>query len=381
MTEDTENDDKKIVQSGPHGLVKSSSGLVRRGLDDLQLRSEKEAVEKNNLGFWLQRGCDLYEEDKRAEAVSCFEKAIEIDANCKEAWVLRASCLEGLRRSRETVESLDKAIELVRSGTADYNPQQWHRSPVSWLAEQSRAILSGDSSSGAFNLYSWKGRLLMELGRFEEAIRSCDLALQLSSDAMCLNNRGTSLHGLGRYQEAIQCFDRAIAMVQEEVLLSSAWTDKGMSLYRLGRRTEAMGCYDMAISISPDLPEPWYNKGNVFRKMKNFDEAIRCYNKAIELDPEHVRRTTARSWNYKSVCLRELGRVDEAISCDEKAMSCRLNLFWYEAGLSLEGEGRAEDAIDAYEVYLADATPDEAAPSEIKFIEKARERLQALKSR
>ena len=400
MNEEIDNKND-IVRSGQQSLVKSSSGLVRRGLDDLLLLSEKESVEENSVDFWLQRGCDLIEEavreeqalreanrefklaPQRAEALSCYEKAIEIDANCKEAWVLRASCLEGLKRWRETIESLDKAIEIIRAGTADYNPQPWHGYRPSFSA-----VLA---FSDASQLSGWKGRLLNDLGRFEEAIRSCDLALQLSSgantsfNASCLEKRGTSLRHLGRYEEAIQCFDRAIAILtpqpegeyhRRSISLSGAWTSKGMSLYRLRRWKESIECYDMAIAIFPKSSEPWYKKGNGFREMENFDEAIRCYSKAIELEPED-----ARSWNYKSLCLRELGRLDEAISCHEKAMSCRLDLFWYEAGLSLEGRGRTKDAIDAYEAYLAAATPDEAIPSEMNFIERARKHLQALKSR
>jgi tetratricopeptide (TPR) repeat protein len=392
VSEDSKKND--IVPSGLHSLVKSSSGLVRRGLDDLLLLGEKKSVEENSLAFWLQRGCDLIEEavreeanrevglaPQRAEAVSCFEKAIEIDAYCKEAWVLRAGYLEGLWRWRETVESLDKAIEIIRAGRADYNPRQWHSpSPSAVIAYSDASQLSG-----------WKARLLQELGRFEEAIPSCDLALQLSPDANssfnanCWELRGTSLNCLGRHEEAIQCFDRVIAILTQEpevpqhirsIFLPGAWTSKGMSLYRLGRWKESMECYDMAISIQPESSSPWYCKGDSFREMKNFDEALRCYNKAIELEPEH-----ARSWFYKGVCLRELGRLDEAISCHEKVMSCRLNLFWYEAGLSLEGRGRTKDAIDAYEAYLAVTTPDEAIPSEMNFIEKAREHLQVLKLR
>lgn len=384
MSEDS-NKKNDIVPNGLHSLVKSSSGLVRRGLDDLLLLSEKESFETNSLEFWLQRGNDLMEEAlrdpvealrdpdrlaQRAEALTCYERASEIDAYCTDAWVQKAKCLEGLWRWRETVESLDKAIEIdrVRAGRADYNPPFW------------------DAST----LFGWKGRILLDLGKFEDAIRTHDLALQLSSNANSWEQRGTSLHCLGRYKEAIQSFDRAIAMLTVEqeleqdrwsvlrrsISLSGAWISKGRSLYRLGRWKESMECYDMAIAIFPESSKPWHYKGNGFREMKNFDEAIRCYDKAIELEPEH-----ARSWNCKSVCLRELGRLDEAISCHEKAMSCRLDLFWYEAGLSLESRGRIKDAIDAYEAYLAAATPDEATPSEMKFIQKAREHLQVLKSR
>ena len=162
----------------------------------------------------------------------------------------------------------------------------------------------------------------MEQGEFEEAIRSCDLAFRLSSDANtsfnadCLENKGTSLHSLGRYEEAIQSFDNAITMLTEQELepgrfllerpmsLSGAWTAKGMSLDRLGRSKEAMECYDMADSVFPRDWEPWY-----------------------------------------------------------------------------KGQVRIKDAIDAYEAYLANATPDETTPSDMNLIEKAREHLQALKSR
>jgi tetratricopeptide (TPR) repeat protein len=387
----SEDSNKKIVPGGQHSLVKSSSGLVRRGLDDLLLHSEKESVEETSPDFWLQRADDLLMEAnresnrevemaQRAEAVSCYEKAIEIDPYCMLAWERKALCLGGMWRWRESLETLDKAIDRV-ADKAFYN--------------------------------SWKGEILLRLGEFEEAADSYRLALQLSSDVgrsgpdppLAAHYRlelGASLHRLGRYEEAIQCFERFIAMVptvaQDEqdveqdveqgrrpvlmrrINLCSAWTSKGTSLYRLGRWKESMECYDMAISIFPEMSEPWYKKGNGFREVKNFDEAIRCYNKAIEFHPLHPN-THARSWNYKSVCLRQLGRLDEAISCQEKVMSCPLELDMYDAGLYLEGRGRTADAIDAYQAYLADATSEEATPSEMNFIEKARERLQALKSR
>jgi hypothetical protein len=60
-------------------------------------------------------------------------------------------------RAVETIESLDKASELIRAGTADFDFRKWHRPPpVSYAAAL--------SSSEAHQLAGWKGRLLMERG-------------------------------------------------------------------------------------------------------------------------------------------------------------------------------------------------------------------------
>ena len=51
------------------------------------------------------------------------------------------------------------------------------------------------------------------------------------------SNKGISLHSLGRYEEAIRCYDRALELDQR---FAYAWNNKGGSLHILGRDEEAI---------------------------------------------------------------------------------------------------------------------------------------------
>src|SRR5690348_17996503 len=61
---------------------------------------KKHHLNGNEIDAWIQRGDELYADGRYAEAVSCFDRAIEIDALCADAWCLRgdkigrASCRE-----------------------------------------------------------------------------------------------------------------------------------------------------------------------------------------------------------------------------------------------------------------------------------------------
>src|SRR5271157_4504806 len=71
--------------------------------------------------------------------------------------------------------------------------------------------------------------------------------------------KGLSLMVLGRYDEALKAYDKAIEVNPH---LVAAWYHKGYALDDLGKHEEALKAYDKAIEINPHLAEAWYHKGN-----------------------------------------------------------------------------------------------------------------------
>ena len=60
------------------------------------------------------------------------------------------------------------------------------------------------------------------------------------------NDKGRALYKQGKYEEAIKCFDKAIEIDPNFI---SAWELKGGVLDMLGRHEEAQKCFDKAESI------------------------------------------------------------------------------------------------------------------------------------
>ncbi|MBD2553871.1 tetratricopeptide repeat protein [Limnothrix sp. FACHB-708] len=133
-----------------------------------------------------------------------------------------------------------------------------------------------------------RGNELFHLGRYEEAIASCDKAIQFKPDYhIAWHNRGLALNELGRYEEAIASCDKAIQFKPDDHV---AWHSRGVALNELGRYEEAIASYDKAIQFKPDSHYPWYGKAVCYVKQGQVDKAIDHLRQAIKLNSQ------ARDW-------------------------------------------------------------------------------------
>ncbi len=129
-----------------------------------------------------------------------------------------------------------------------------------------------------------RGKALVQLERWEEAIASHDKALEIKSDDyLAWNNRGEALGKLERWEEAINSCDKALEINSGYYL---AWYNKANFLISLGNLTEAVNCYDKVLDIKPNFYDGWYEKGNVLRDLGLMEEANKSWDKAREIKSE-----------------------------------------------------------------------------------------------
>ena len=124
----------------------------------------------------------------------------------------------------------------------------------------------------------------------------------------------------GRFQDAVSCFDRVIEMDPTHV---NAWTEKGICLKELGRYDEALQCFNRALELNGKRPATYYAKGETLEKLGKetgnfslFEQAIACFDLVLQKEPDNVN-----AWNYRGVCLKELGRFEEARRSFDKAQT------------------------------------------------------------
>ena len=127
--------------------------------------------------------------------------------------------------------------------------------------------------------------------------------------------KGASLILLGRYDEALKAIDIALDLNPRNEV---AWLNKGNALTKMGRLVDALRCFNAALKVNPRYEVAWNNKGNTLARMGHFEEALACYERALTIDPEY-----RGAWVNKGYVLTKLGRYDEATSCADRAM--RLN--------------------------------------------------------
>jgi tetratricopeptide (TPR) repeat protein len=169
---------------------------------------ESDTEFSSGLFLW-DLGHSFFEFKHYEEAVTSYDRALEINPKNDSAWYNRSSALGSLGKFEDVVTSCDRALEI--------NPK---------------------NDSAWYN----RGRALNNLGRYEEAIKSSDHALAIKPDSdYAWNNRGLALDDLGRLDEAIESYDHALEIKPDK---DSAWYNRGNALNNLGRYEEAIESFD-----------------------------------------------------------------------------------------------------------------------------------------
>jgi tetratricopeptide (TPR) repeat protein len=158
-----------------------------------------------------------------------------------------------------------------------------------------------------------------DVGRrdYAQSLAAYDRAIELtrkgtSGEDLPWYGKGATLVLLGRYEDALRAIDRALDINPYNEV---AWLNKGNALMRLGRHTDALRCFNAALRVNPRYEVAWNNKGNALARMGRYEEALRCYEKALTIDPRY-----RGSWVNKGYVLTKLGRYKEAASCADRAL-------------------------------------------------------------
>jgi tetratricopeptide (TPR) repeat protein len=159
----------------------------------------------------------------------------------------------------------------------------------------------------------FRGRALIGLRRYDEALKAFDKAIELKPDyAKAYNNKGIALKNIRKLDEAIDAYDKATELKPD---LVQAYNNKGVALRILGKYDEAIKTYDKAIELRPDDPYAYVSKGAALTSLGKYREAIETYRKAIELKPDFS------SAYYNRACAYSLtGRRDEMVADLKRAI-------------------------------------------------------------
>ena len=196
--------------------------------------------------------------------------------------------------------------------------------------------------------------LLHEANDYSDNADTLEKSINLYNQAIELNPsllpalfwKGSVLDDLGRYDEAIVSYDRALEVEPEN---SQTWHFRGIALYNLGKVEEAMLSYDNALQINPNYYKVWYCRGNILDSLEKYEEAILCYDKALTIEPDD-----SESWRSRGNSLLNLERYEEAITSYNQALKYNSELYqvWVFRGLLLDDLERYEEAITSFDRAL-----------------------------
>ncbi|NMB85953.1 MAG: tetratricopeptide repeat protein, partial [Methanothrix sp.] len=120
---------------------------------------------------------------------------------------------------------------------------------------------------------------------FQSSLEVSEAALKNdANDTSILELKGRALLKLGRYEEAVKAFDQAIEMAAPGSFRApSAWIGKGDALLALGNYEEALKAYNRAIDLSPVYYDAWKGRGEAQKSMGLVAEASSSFYVARKL--------------------------------------------------------------------------------------------------
>jgi len=363
----------ETLKKNPKDVVAwQTSGLVLESLDrtDEAAKAFDKAIELNPqcAEAWLHKGMALYlitnrlqgqERNKTFEdAVKAYDKAIEINPNYGEAWEDKgyslgslASFSKNLSKFNESLNAFDKAIELI---------------PVN---DTMNLALAWD---GRANTLAGMGNTLDDTNRRDEAKAKREEALNDYGKAIELDRNFTGLEArlhsagiltdLGRYNESLAAYDKIIETMPSnnsmDIYAANVWEGKGSVLEKMGKHEDALKTFDKAIELDPTDAGAWKGKGDSLNNSGRYDEAVKAYDKAIEAGEPYSLPFKAMLWNGKGDALKALGRNSEADASFAKAKElgtltvtvAQENTadYWIKKGNDLVESGSFEEALTDY---------------------------------
>jgi tetratricopeptide (TPR) repeat protein len=280
-----EHDNKEIKEK--QEAVVEAKQQIGHVLEDINKVSKKEGKEIQEIKAGdlqistkelllkeiMLKGDEHWYKKEYYDAISWYDKAIEIDPNYAKAWINKGMSLSKLGKYQEAIEYLDKAIEL--------DPNRY----LAWIN---------------------KGYALYSLGKYEEAIEHFDKAIELDPKyANAWNGKAWLLANTNRNNEALPIAQRSLEIDPKN---AAALDTKGFILYNLGKYEEAMKYLDQAIESDPNDYYAWGHKGDALYKLGKYQEAIKHYDKALAFDPNMTLAALPTARKNRDLAYKQLGK-------------------------------------------------------------------------
>jgi S1-C subfamily serine protease/tetratricopeptide (TPR) repeat protein len=134
-------------------------------------------------------------------------------------------------------------------------------------------------------LWKYQSIFLTELYRYDEAIKSIDLAISLApKDPILLIQKAQILGDRGKYSEAIALSNRIIRTNKE----AYTYYSRGLIKFRAGDYKGAVADLDRSTNINPNFVEGYAARAAVKGSLKDYRGAFTDADRAIKINPKYA---------------------------------------------------------------------------------------------
>jgi len=269
--------------------------------------------------YYNSLGAVLIELGQADEALTAFDKAIELQPDYAEAHNNRGNALLKQRRGERAIAAYQAAIRIKPDYAQAYsNLAHSLHLQGAWTAAAEacrKAIsLAPQSAEAHHNL----GMILAVQGQYAQAVAELQRAIELRPQfpAAC-NSLGNAYKGLGDLTAAEEAYRNAIALNATDAMV---YHNLGELLVARGEHDAAAKAYQQAIGLQPTFASGHRALGDLYRSQGRQVEAVACYQEALKSAPYEPQIHYGLAQTY-----RDLGKIDAAVASLRKVIQFKVN--------------------------------------------------------
>lgn len=328
----------------------------------------------HEAGFLLLKGEILRQLGQNNEALSCFEKVIELKPNDIGALLNQGIILLELKEYDKAYDSFKQArqnkpqdpptLAILAEGLSSIGS---HHCQLGNYAKALEVLNEALELNPNYALaLGWRGMALRnveynELG-YEEAIKSLQQAITLDpSLAWAYAELGKTWSEREEYEKAVQNLQEA---VKRDPTLYWVYADLGENLCQLERYKEALDALDEALKFEPQNETIMENRAIALAELERYPEALQTLDQALKLaNPDYTFILGVQAeiladiaeyekaakvldkaiegdsqyeqlFNLKGWVLSKLGRIKEAQQAYKSARSLNPRNLWVHKGIA-----------------------------------------------
>lgn len=131
-------------------------------------------------------------------------------------------------------------------------------------------------------LLTTKGKILHELSRFEEALKTMNKALLINPEyEEALSFKIYCLEELEEYEQALHTTNELISL---NPTFEYIWSDKGDVLLELGKTEEALEAYLKSLELEPEDSDTLYEIAKIYSSKRDKDKTLAFLKRAVECE-------------------------------------------------------------------------------------------------
>lgn len=327
---------KKELEQWDGALVDFNSALrfskrlnaqiqLNRGITYLNLKNFKHALDDLLIAVmhitgecapeaYFYKGCAQQSLDMPHTALTSFDKCLELNPNCHNAYLNRGIVRRDLGRTEEALADVEHFYTLEPEESKCWDIYGSLLSKVGRV-DESLKIFSNAIIKQPKNPIFYKKRAAIKIGlrEFRGALQDCDALIELDHDlADAILMKGYAYDQLDEPDDAIKCCNDILSIDINHTLARSLLA----SVYdEMNEYEKSIEQFSALIMLDRDNVKAYSRRGYGYLSLGKFSEAEKDFLKIIDLEPKNWK-----GYNVMGLAYSQNKMCDNAIHFFEKAI-------------------------------------------------------------